>query len=149
MRFLVFIHVVSAVIFIGNIVTVAFWKLKAEFSRDPAHIHRTAKNIMVADYIFTIPSNIGLLISGFLLAFQSSYPLTEINWLTLSLTLFIVTGILWVVCLLPLQRKMIHYSQGNWDEANYKKVSRTWDALGTLATLIPLFILYLMVMKPF
>ena len=105
MKPLIFIHTISAILFIGNIMTAAFWKMKAEFTKDETHVHKTVKNIMLADYIFTIPSTIGLLGSGFLLAFQSNYSLQEINWLTVSIGLFILTGVIWLSLLLPLQRK--------------------------------------------
>ena len=94
MVYLVLIHIISAILFIGNIITAAFWKLKAEFSGDETHINKTAKNIMIADYVFTLPSIITLLISGFILAKKSNYPLDEINWLTISLTLFAITGLI-------------------------------------------------------
>ena len=149
MIYLVLIHIISAIIFIGNIITAAFWKLKAEFSGDERHINRTAKNIMVADYVFTLPSTVFILISGFLLALKSDYSLGEINWLTASLALFALTGLIWATLLLPLQKKMIKYSEEEFHRENYKKVSRTWDVIGTIATIIPLLILYLMVAKPF
>ena len=149
MVYLVLIHIISAIIFVGNIITAAFWKLKAEFSRDEAHINKTIKNIMVADYVFTLPSIIALLISGFLLAIKSNYSLDEINWLTTSLALFTITGLIWVALLLPLQRKMIKYSGEESNEIDYKNASRTWDVIGTISTIIPIIILYLMVAKPF
>ena len=149
MVYLVLIHIISAILFIGNIITAAFWKLKAEFSGDETHINKTAKNIMIADYVFTLPSIITLLISGFILAKKSNYPLDEINWLTISLTLFAITGLIWVIFLLPLQRKMIKYSEEKFSKSDYKKASRTWDIIGTISTIIPIIILYLMVAKPF
>lgn len=149
MVYLVLIHVLSAIIFIGNIITAAFWKLKAEFSRDETHINKTAKNIMVADFVFTLPSIISLLISGFLLAIKSNYSLYEINWLTISLALFTITGVIWITLLLPLQRKMIKYSGEEFNKIEYKKVSRSWDVIGIISTIIPILILYFMVVKPF
>ena len=129
MVYLVLIHVISAIIFIGNIITAAFWKLKVEFSGDETHIHKTAKNIMVADYVFTLPSIITLLISGFLLAINSNYSLNEINWLTISLALFTLTEVISITLLLPLQRKMIKYSGEEFNnKIKYKKV---WQPLNT------------------
>lgn len=149
MVYLVLIHVFSAIIFVGNIITAAFWKLKAEFSGDETHINKTTRNIMVADYVFTLPSIIILLISGISLAIKSNYSLNEINWLTVSLALFTLTGVIWFTLLLPLQRKMIKYSGEEFNKIDYKKVSRTWDVIGTISLIIPILILYLMVAKPF
>lgn len=149
MKPLIFIHTISAILFIGNIMTAAFWKMKAEFTKDETHVHKTVKNIMLADYIFTIPSTIGLLGSGFLLAFQSNYSLQEINWLTVSIGLFILTGVIWLSLLLPLQRKMMKYSGTPFNDKKYWKISRTWDVIGTISVLLPVNILYLMIAKPF
>lgn len=149
MKPLIFIHTISAILFIGNIMTAAFWKMKAEFTKDETHVHKTVKNIMLADYIFTIPSTIGLLGSGFLLAFQSNYSLQEINWLTVSIGLFILTGVIWLSLLLPLQRKMMKYSGTQFNDKKYWKISRTWDVIGTISVLLPVIILYLMIAKPF
>lgn len=149
MKPLIFIHTISAILFIGNIMTAAFWKMKAEFTKDETHVHKTVKNIMLADYIFTIPSTIGLLGSGFLLAFHSNYSLQEINWLTVSIGLFILTGVIWLSLLLPLQRKMMKYSGTPFNDKKYWKISRTWDVIGTISVLLPVIILYLMIAKPF
>ncbi|GAB4074900.1 DUF2269 domain-containing protein [Barrientosiimonas marina] len=149
MSFLVFIHITAAIIFVGNIITAAFWKVKAAFSKDETHIHLTAKNIMTADHVFTLPGIIVLLISGFILAADSSYTLHAINWLSVSLALFALTGVIWAAILLPLQRKMIHYSGEPFNQASYQKASRIWDVVGSLSTIIPLIILYLMIAKPF
>ena len=143
MVYLVLIHITSAIIFMGNIITAAFWKLKAEFSGDEPHINKTAKNIMVADYAFTLPGIIALSISGFLLAIKSNYSLDEINWLTISLALFTITGVIWITLLLPLQRKMIKYSGEEFNKIDYKKASRTWDVIGTISTIIPIIILFI------
>jgi len=147
--YILLIHVLSAILFIGNIVTAAFWKVKAERSGDKRHMNQTVRNIMVADYVFTLPSIITLLISGFILAMNSPYSLVEINWLTISLTLFAITGLIWGIFLFPLQRKMIQHSTDTFNEKKYTKASKTWDDIGILATIIPIVIVYLMVAKPF
>ena len=150
MDYLVFIHIIAAIILLGNIITAAFWKIRAEFSKDPSHINRAVRNVMFADYVFTLPGILLLLITGFALAMKSNYPLQELNWLTASLVLFIVTGMIWGFILVPLQRKMIRYSNNDeLQKAEYTRVSRTWDIIGTIAVMIPLVILYLMVTKPF
>lgn len=87
--------------------------------------------------------------SGFFLAIDGHYPLNEFNWLTLSLALFVITGVIWAFVLIPLQKKIIQYSGDQAMYENYTRTSRIWDAIGSFAVIIPLIILYLMVMKPF
>lgn len=150
---LLFLHVLGAVLFLGNIVTGAFWKVRAHYGKqDLMAIHLTVKNIMLADYVFTVPGIVLLLIPGHLMAAQLGYSLLTWNWVTASLLLFSLSGLLWLFILLPLQRKMIRFSEdslkaGRQTEA-YKQVSKKWDVYGTIGTILPLISLVLMIWKP-
>lgn len=79
--------------------------------------------------------------------------MSELNWLSASIGLFVISGILWLLLLLPLQRKMIRYSKESLDSGSihksYFKVSRLWMFYGLAATILPIIVLYLMVMKSF
>lgn len=147
------LHLIGVVLFIGNIITAAFWKVRADSLKNPILIHNTVKNIMLADYFFTIPGIIFIIISGIVMAEQAAMPMSGLNWLTLSLILFAVTGIIWLTILIPLQRKMILYSSqciecGSITKA-YEHTSRYWNIFGTASTLLPVVILYLMIYKGF
>lgn len=148
---LLFLHIFGAVIFLGNIVTAAFWKVRADIKRDPALIHNTVKNIMLADFIFTLPGLILIIGSGTLMAVQSGFSMDTFNWLTFSLFLFVLTGILWLAIIIPIQRLMIRYSAQSIDEGvisnKYRKVSRYWSIFGIITILLPVVILYFMVTK--
>ncbi|MFB7641934.1 DUF2269 family protein [Peribacillus butanolivorans] len=150
---LLFLHIFGVVIFLGNIVTAAFWKVRADIKRDPGFIHNTVKNVLLADFIFTLPGLILIIVSGILMAVQSGYSIDTFNWLTLSLFLFALTGILWLAILIPIQRSMIRHSARSIDDGiisnEYQKVSRYWAIVGIAATLLPVVILYLMVTKAF
>ncbi|WP_339329330.1 DUF2269 family protein [Cohnella caldifontis] len=107
---------------------------------------------MLADFAFTIPGILLLIVTGALMAERAGYSLAGFNWLTLSLALFALTGVIWAVLLLPLQRSMIRLSaqaleKGSLPEG-YRKASLSWAVFGTLAVLLPVVILYLMVSKP-
>lgn len=151
MGVLLFLHVFGVVLFLGNIVTAAFWKMRSHRTGNPTVIHHAAKNVMLADIVFTIPGLLLILVSGSLMAERTGYPMGELNWLTLSLLLFALTGVIWLAVLLPLQRSMIRHSarsleNGEMNET-YRRVSLYWDAFGTVATLLPVVILYLMIAK--
>ncbi|MDQ0919666.1 putative membrane protein [Paenibacillus sp. V4I5] len=153
MGMLLFLHVLGAVLFLGNIVTAAFWKVRAHYGKqDLMTIHLTVKNIMLADYVFTVPGILLLLIPGHMMAFQLGYSLGEWNWVTASLVLFSLSGVLWLAILLPLQRRMIRYSEESLrlgeQTAAYRQVSRKWDIYGTIGTILPLISLILMIWKP-
>lgn len=149
MRILVALHVLGAVLFVGNIITAAFWKLMAEREGNPQVIASAAKRVMAADYWFTIPGIVLLLSSGHVLMAQGGYSLLSFSWISLAYGMFILSGVLWMVVLLPAQRAMIRHSQNGQLGAEYNKASNTWNLWGTVATVLPLVTLYLMVVKPF
>lgn len=133
-------------------ITAAFWKIRAEFGKELQTIHRTAKNVMVADFVFTIPGIILLLVPGNIMMVRSGYSIAEWSWLSLSMWLFIASAVIWIAVLLPSQARMVKHSaqsveQGKLTDA-YRRASRTWDIFGVMATVIPLIVLYLMVVKP-
>lgn len=153
MNFWLFVHVFGAVLLVGNIVTAAFWKLRADWQGQPVVIHSAVKNVMAADMVFTLPGIVMILVSGSLMAEKAGYSLSGWNWLTLSLLLFAVTGVLWAAVLLPLQRSMIRLSRRAMETGTistaYRRVSAMWAVFGTAATLLPVAILYLMIAKGF
>lgn len=153
MNWLIFIHVLGVVMFLGNVITAAFWKIRAELSGDIPHLHKVTKNVMLADYIFTLPGIILIVLTGIIMALQRGYALTEVSWLTVSIGLFAVTGLLWLCILIPCQLRMIRESalsmNGNPLTPEYRKASKRWDAVGIIASLLPILTLFLMMVKPF
>jgi uncharacterized membrane protein len=85
--------------------------------------------------------------SGIGMAIQEKIPLLELNWLTVSLKLFALTGVIWLAILIPLQRRMIHYSGQCIESGNiskdYLQASRYWAIFGIAATVLPMVIMYL------
>lgn len=147
------LHLIGFLISIGNIITAAFWKIRADLTKNPVVIHNAAQNVMLADYVFTLPGIVLIVVSGSVMAAQAGLSLAGLNWLTLSLILFAVTGIIWAAVLIPLQRRMIKFSEesihtGTISDA-YRNASRSWAIYGIVATLLPIVILYLMVTKGF
>ncbi|MCS7462941.1 DUF2269 domain-containing protein [Paenibacillus doosanensis] len=147
------LHLIGAVLFVGNIITAAFWKVRADLQKDPVIIHSAAKNVMLADMVFTLPGLLLIVLSGVVMAVRADMPMMGLNWLTLSLILFAITGIIWLAVLIPLQRAMIRHSaadvrNGRMSDA-YSRASRYWAIFGVAATLLPVVILYLMVSRSF
>ncbi|MEA3571651.1 DUF2269 family protein [Paenibacillus phoenicis] len=153
MGFWLTLHVLGVLLMVGNIITAAFWKIRADRTGNPQIMHYAAKNVMIADYIFTIPGLVLIVLSGGMMTGSLGYSLTGLNWLTFSLILFAVTGLIWLLILIPMQRKMIRLSSDDIESgtvsAAYRKASRNWAVYGTIATLLPLVILYLMISKGF
>ena len=147
-----FIHVLGVVFLLGNAFTVTFWKLRADYSKDLSLKLQTAKNIMVLDYIFTLPSIVMILASGHLLAHNAGYSVFSWSWLGISYGLFILSGVIWIVALLPLQMAMIKHGKQSCEQQTltpeYERVSHRWNIYGVLATVTPIAAMILMVWKP-
>ncbi len=146
------LHLVGVVLFVGNIVTAAFWKVRADIGRNPVVVRDAARSVMLADFIFTLPGIALITVSGIAMAHKSGIPMNESNWLTISLAVFGATGLIWGAVLIPLQRAMIRHSEasvaGGSLSSEYRRVSRLWAVFGTAAALLPIVVLALMIAKP-
>ena len=146
------IHILSAVVLIGNLITSAFWKVRADQTSNLETIASTCRALLRADYMFTIPGIVVLWASGMLLVAFTGWQRFEQLWLGLSFVLLILTTIIWAAAMLPLQRRMARLtqeglSQSRLDQA-YSRTSRRWSMFGGIATLLVVIILFLMVLRP-
>jgi len=150
---ILFLHVLGALLFLGNILITAFWKLYSDFSRSTESVYFSSKKVLIADLLFTLPGIILLSVTGNLMAVRLGYPMNELNWLTLSNWLFMITGIIWLAVLVPLQFRMVNISREDHRQGSissrYKVTNLYWSIFGVTATVLPLFVLYLMTAKPF
>jgi len=146
------IHILAALIFVGNMITAAFWKVRADRSGNLESIAMTTRTVLLADYAFTGPGIVALLVTGIWMVGLTDWAGFKETWLSISFVLLIVTGIIWVAALLPLQFRMARLAtagvtSGTLDPA-YRRASRMWAMFGGIATLLPIIILFLMVLKP-
>lgn len=142
-----FLHILGAVMFIGNIVVTAVWMVWAERTKDEKIITFAVRMVNWMDVFFTGPGVILLLLNGLLMV-----PYCEectqgfaTHWIAVSLGLFGVTGALWAT-LLVYQNTLVKGLAGS-SEQFYRTLHR-WYVVGTLNTIIPLVILAVMTTKP-
>ena len=143
------LHVIAAIIFIGNITIAPFWKAAADRSKDRLRIADTMKNIIRADRLFTMPSVTVLIVFGFGAQMTFGYPI-ETPWILWGLIMVVVSGVVFMTKVVPLQKKMYSLASDenkfNWEE--YRKLSKEWNIWGSIATIAPYIALVLMVVKP-
>lgn len=143
------LHVIAAIIFIGNITIAPFWKAAADRSKDRLRIADTMKNIIRADRVFTMPSVTVLIVFGFGAQMTFGYPI-ETPWILWGLIMVVVSGVVFMTKVVPLQKKMYSLASDenkfNWEE--YRKLSKQWNIWGSIATIAPYIALVLMVLKP-
>lgn len=144
----VFLHVLGAVLFMGNIIVSALWMVIAEQSDDRAALRFASGALNWADVAFTAPGIFLLLVNGLILAYTAWGGLTQ-SWIILALGLFILSGVVWAVLLIPLQARLIKLSTPSGAiPATFFSALRRWYVWGAVATISPLVSLVLMVFKP-
>lgn len=153
MSFLVlkYLHVIGAAVILGTGSGIAFFMLMAHLSRDAAFIARTAGVVVIADLLFTATAIVAQPVTGYLLARESGYELTE-DWLVASFVLYLVAGLFWlpVVWIQAKLRDLATAASAAGDALpkSYHKLFRIWFAFGFPGFGAVLAILWLMIQKP-
>lgn len=144
------LHVISVVLFLGNIITGIFWKAQG----DGGDLHARAQavaGLIRSDRLFTLPGVFLIIATGVALVLVGGLSFLT-PWILWSLILFGAAGAVFRFQVEPLQKKLLANVQaglsGQWNESEYRELSRRWQFWGWVATGAPLVALILMVMKP-
>lgn len=93
-----------------------------------------------------------LLEAGWGIAILQGMDVVAIRWLTWGFGLFLASGAIWVAILIPIQIKQAgmtrRFANGGVISDDYWRLTRLWNGIGTLATILPLINIYWMVCKP-
>lgn len=147
-----FAHLVGVVLFVGNIVTAALWKTRADRSNDLATVAFAQRMVALADWAFTLPGAILVLVGGYAMAAIRPWPLHGIRWLEWGQGLFWLSVLIWLLVLIPTQRRLVAVSEAGRKAGSlppeFARLSQRWAMWGGIATLLPIIVLFLMVTKP-
>ena len=145
------LHIFGAMLFLGNIIVTAFWKVFADYSKDWRVIAFSQRLVTYTDIFFTTIGVIIIASTGMLMAKHYGNYL-QIKWIAWGLSLFIASGIIWVFLLIPLQIKLHRISKqfknNQTIPGDYWRFEKFWMIFGIIATILPLINLYWMVFKP-
>lgn len=144
------IHLLSMVVLFGTGLGSAWYKWMADRSKQVAHIARTNRHVVLADWIFTTPTIVIQPVTGIALANVLNIPLTT-PWIMASLWLYILAGACWLP-VVWLQIRMKHLSEQAINDASdlpaqYWCYARWWFWLGVPAFSAMVMIVVLMVFK--
>jgi|GraSoiStandDraft_1057264.scaffolds.fasta_scaffold584623_1 uncharacterized membrane protein len=146
------IHLFGVVVFLGNIIVTALWKALADRTADPPVIAFAQRLVTLTDWVFTAGGVLLILIGGYGMAFVAGLNLRGLAWLNWGQVLFIASGLIWVLVLIPTQiaqaRQARAFAAGGPIPESYWRHGRRWMIWGVIATVIPLANLYFMVFKP-
>ena len=146
-----YLHVMGAIVILGTGLGIAFFMLQAHRSGDVGHIFRTARTVVLADFIFTATAVVVQPVTGVLLARQTGLPLFE-GWMAASLVLFAVAGLFWLP-VVSMQMRMRDLAEaalekGNPLPAEYHRLFRRWFLIGFPGFGSVAAIVWLMIAKP-
>ena len=146
-----FLHVVGAAVILGTGSGIAFFMLIAHRSGDVAFIARTAGAVVLADTLFTATAVTLQPVTGWLLAREIGWPLTE-PWILAALALYGLAGAAWlpVVALQIRMRDLARAAAATGAPLPpaYHRLFRWWFALGFPGFGAVAAIFWLMIAKP-
>ncbi|HEW98024.1 MAG: DUF2269 domain-containing protein [Candidatus Parabeggiatoa sp. nov. 3] len=146
------LHILGAVIFLGNIIVTGWWKVMADRTKNPVIIAFAQRQVTLTDYVFTLGGVILIVATGIGNAVLHNMDYLSIRWLVWGYWLFIISGVIWVVVLIPVQIKQAkmakQFSENGVIPDLYWRLGQIWLVFGILATILPLLNIYWMVFKP-
>ena len=146
------VHLFGVVIFLGNIIVTALWKVMADRTGNPRIIAYAQRLVTLTDWIFTAGGVAFLVAGAYGMAFVAGLDLRGTTWLVWGQALLAISGLIWVFILIPTQiaqaRQARAFDSGGPIPDSYWRHNRRWMIWGVIATIVPLANLYLMVFKP-
>jgi uncharacterized membrane protein len=146
------LHILGVVLFLGNIIVTAAWKMLADRTQSPPVVAYAQRLVTITDVAFTATGVVLIIVSGQVLADDFGGVFSGPTWLTIGWSLFIASGVIWLGVLIPVEVMQARLARQfrDWPTIpdRYWRLSMIWAVFGAVATLLPLANLYLMVFKP-
>ncbi|MBL4806291.1 MAG: DUF2269 domain-containing protein [Rhodobacteraceae bacterium] len=145
------VHILSSTVLFGTGMGTAFQMVAAMHRRKPQVVATVARNVVIADWIFTTPAGLIQPISGVTLVYLAGWSLTE-PWLIVTYFLYVMAFCAWVpvVWLQGQIRDLSAESVQNGTGLCEKclRYYRIWFTLGWPAFIALMGIFWLMIAKP-
>jgi uncharacterized membrane protein len=145
------LHLVSVAVLFGTGLGIAYFMWRADRTRDVKVIAATARGVVLADILFTLPAVIAQPLTGYVLMRLAGWQFTE-PWLTAAVALYAIAGACWLpVVWLQLRVRDLAIAALATNSplpAAYRSYMRWWNSLGWPAFAAVLMIFALMVYKP-
>ena len=145
------LHILGGVLFLGNIIITGVWMFLAEKSKNVSIIQFGTKAVNWMDVFFTAPGAALILLTGLLQAPHHGGVYTQ-SWILAGLILFSLSGLIWLMFLIPNQQRLITLSNNLTKSgklpSKFYSVLHRWYFWGIAATILPIISLVIMVLKP-
>jgi len=145
-------HLLGVVLLLGNIVVTAVWKLAADRHGHPTVVAFAQRMVALTDFAFTLPGVVLTLVGAHGMGWLGGFSLWQPGWIAWGHALFILSGVIWLVVLVPTQiqqgRLAASFSTSASIPVRYWQLNRRWIGWGIAATILPLVNMGLMVLRP-
>lgn len=145
------LHILSSTFLFGTGIGSAWYMLFANLSRDARAIAVVARNVVIADWVFTATTAVIQPATGFYMIHLAGYPLDS-TWIRWSIALYVLAGACWLpVVWIQMRLRDLSAEAVRNDTAlppQYWRYFKTWVALGVPAFAAFIVIFWLMVAKP-
>ncbi len=146
------VHLLGVILFLGNIIVTAIWKMFADRTQEPKVVAFSQRLVSMTDFVFTASGIVLIQIGAHGMASAGGFDLYGESWLVWGQGMFIASGVIWVLILIPVQTKLHRlartFADGSPIPERYFRLNRHWYIWGVIATVLPLVNLYWMVYKP-
>ena len=146
------VHSLGALMFLGGMIVSLAWVVLAKRNNEPVVLSFAFKSVTVLDLTFTTVGVLLLMPTGILLA-NNWGGIFGTSWITASLVLTNLAGLLWMGFLLRYQFKLARLASASLKAKNsiseevYTLLNK-WFILVIITIILPLIAFILMVMKP-
>jgi uncharacterized membrane protein len=144
------LHVLAAVLFLGTGIGSVYYKLRAHRSGDLAAIAFCDREVVRADWWFTVPAGLTLPATGYLLVGVYHLPWTT-PWIVVGLVGYTLAGLTWLpaaflqIHMRTLSRAAVHASAAL--PPAYHRALRAWMLLGIPSFVAAMTVVWAMVAK--
>jgi len=145
------LHILGAILLVGNGMVSALWKGLADRTGDPRVIAHAQRSVARSDWVFTLPGALLLLVTGLArmgdLGGMSAQP-----WIRRGLEIYALVLVLWLAVLVPVQAKQGKlakgFAAGGEIPPAYRRLRFIWNLVGGIMLLLLLAALAFMVLRP-
>ena len=144
------IHILASTAFFGTGLGSVYYKMRADGSGDVAVIAWCQRAIVLADWLFTVPSAVVLPVTGLWMALGRDIPITT-GWVLWGTIGYVIAGVTWLPAAV-LQIRMRDLAEaalatGEPMSPDFDRYRKIWLALGVPSFLAAMTTFYVMVFR--
>lgn len=147
-----FLHIAGVVLLVGNVTITAIWKVFADRTGEAGTIAFAQRMVNGTDWACTGSGIALIMIGGYGMAASAGMDLAATRWLLWGQILFVVSGLVWLFVLVPIQgrqaRLSARFTPGTPVPAEYRMLARRWLVWGIVATVPLVAAMFVMITKP-